>query len=93
MKRSVTGKRVTRNIDWWQKAFYFNNPDYFKMVLGTFTLANAWTCDEDVDYIYNLFQDKEGHVHTMINENLELIKEGGPEFYERLKKAMRKLEK
>jgi flavin-dependent dehydrogenase len=80
-------------IDWWQRAFYFHNPDYFSMVLGMFALANAWSCDEDVDYVYNLFQDKEGPPQTIISENLELIKEGRPELYERLKKGYEEAEK
>jgi flavin-dependent dehydrogenase len=80
-------------IDWWQRAFYFHNPDYFSMVLGMFALANAWSCDEDVDYVYNLFQDKEGPPQTIIAENLELIKPGRPELYERLKKGYEEAEK
>ncbi len=80
-------------IDWWQKAFYFHNPDYWRMVFGMFTLANAWSCDEDVDYVYNLFQDKEGVPQIVISENLELIKEGRPELYERLKKGYEEAEK
>jgi flavin-dependent dehydrogenase len=80
-------------IDWWQKAFYFHKPDYFKMVLDLFVVANAWSCDEDVDYVYNLFQGKEGALHTMIPENLELIKEGRPELYQRLKKGYEEAER
>jgi len=80
-------------IDWWQKAFYFHKPDYWRMVFGMFTLANAWSCDEDVDYVYNLFQDKIGVPQIMIEENLELIKKGRPELYERLKKGYEEAEK
>jgi len=80
-------------IDWWQKAFYFNNPDYLRSVFGMFNLANAWTCDEDVDYVYSLFQDKVGMPQAIIKENLELIKEGRPELYERLKKGFEEAEK
>jgi len=80
-------------IDWWQKAFYFHNPDYFSMMLGMFALANAWSSDEDVDYVYNLFQDKKGPPQTIIGENIELIKPGRPELYERLKKGFEDVEK
>jgi len=80
-------------IDWWQKAFYFNNPDYFRWVFEGLALANAWACDEDTDYVFNLLQDKEGYGRTLISENLELIKEGRPEFYERLKKSFEEAEK
>jgi len=80
-------------IDWWQKAFYFHNPDYWTMLFDMFALANAWSCDEDVDYVYNLFQDKEGPPQTIVSENLELIKEGRPELYERLKKGYEEAKK
>jgi len=43
--------------------------------------------------LYSLFQDKEGYGTTMIYENLELIKEGRPKFYERLKKGYEEAEK
>jgi len=80
-------------IDWWQKAFYFHKPDYFKGVVNMFALTYAWSCDEDVDYIYKLFQGKEGALRTMISENLEMIKPGRPELYERLKKGYEEAEK
>jgi flavin-dependent dehydrogenase len=80
-------------IDWWQKAFYMHSPDYFRMVYEAFAISTAWTCDEDVDYVYNLFQDKQGCPHMIIMENLELIKEGRPELYERLKKGFEEVGK
>ncbi len=80
-------------IDWWQQAFYFHNPDYWRMVLQMFNLYGAWTCDEDVDYVYKLLQDKGGYPQIVIGENLELIKAGRPELYERLKKGYEEAEK
>ena len=80
-------------IDWWQQAFYFHNPDYWRMVLQMFNLYGAWTCDEDVDYVYKLLQDKGGYPQIVISENLELIKAGRPELYERLKKGYEAAEK
>ena len=80
-------------IDWWQKAFYFHKPDYWRMVFHMFNLYRAWSCDEDVDYVYNLFQGEEGAPQTIIGENLELIKAGRPELYERLKKGYEEAEK
>jgi flavin-dependent dehydrogenase len=80
-------------IDWWQQAFYFNKPDYWRMVFGMFALANSWSCDEDVDYVYQLFQDRLGVPQNMIKDNMELIKEGRPELYERLKKGYEEAEK
>jgi hypothetical protein len=63
------------------------------MMLGMFALANAWSSDDDVDYVYNLFQDKKGPPQTIISENIELIKPGRPELYERLKKGFEDVEK
>jgi len=80
-------------INWWQKAFYFHKTDYWRMVFGMFALANAWASDEDVDYVYKLFQDKEGPPQIVIEQNLELIRAGRPELYERLKKSYEQAEK
>jgi hypothetical protein len=74
-------------IDWWQKNFYFHKPEYWDYVFEAFALANAWSDDEEVDYVYKLLQDKEGCAKNLIFENLELIKPGRPELYEKLKKA------
>jgi flavin-dependent dehydrogenase len=81
-------------IDWWQKAFYFNTLDYFRMVMRQFALANAWSDDEEVDDIYSLLQDNVGRLpQILIDENLELIKERRPQFYERLQKGYEEVEK
>jgi flavin-dependent dehydrogenase len=79
-------------VDWWQKAFYFHKPEYFNMVFGMFALANAWSCDEDVDYVYNLLQDKVGVPQIIIGENLERFKDR-PELYEKLKKGYEEAER
>ena len=57
-----------------------------------FALANAWSCDEDVDYVYKLFNGREGTPYNIINQNMELIKEGRPGLYERLKKVYKEVE-
>jgi len=86
-------KGYPKYIDWWQKAFYMHTPDYLQMVYEAFAISTAWTCDEDVDYVYKRFQDKEAMPHMIIVENLELIKEGRPALYERLKKGFEEAEK
>jgi flavin-dependent dehydrogenase len=94
IEKELSGQRgYPEYIDWWQKAFYMHDPDYFPMIFRFFALANAWADDEEVDYIYSLFQDKEGWPITLINENLELIKERRPEFYERLQKGYEEAKK
>ena len=94
IEKELSGQKgYLEYIDWWQKAFYMHNPDYLWMVYAAFAMSTAWTCDEDVDYVYKLFQDKEAMPQVIISENLELIKEGRPELYERLKKGFEEAEK
>lgn len=74
-------------IDWWQKAFAFNDPHYWK-VAGIFPLNRICT-DEEVDYIYSLFQDRVGCDVGLIAKNLGLIKKDRPELYEKLTRGTR----
>jgi len=74
-------------IDWWQKAFAFNDPHYWK--IATVYPLNQICTDEEVDYIYSLFQGRIGCAMGLIANNLELIKKGRPELHERLIKGMR----
>jgi hypothetical protein len=78
---------VPEYINWWQQAFAFNNPHYWK-VAGVFNLNKICT-DEDVDYLYNLFQGRLGCAMGFISNNLELIKQGRPELYEKLSQGMK----
>jgi len=92
IEKELNGQKgYPQYIDWWQKAFYFNKPDYFRWVVKQFALGNTWSDDEEVDDIYNILQEVnkkiEGWPQILIDENLELIKERKPEFYERLQMA------
>jgi flavin-dependent dehydrogenase len=94
IEKELSGQRgYPEYIDWWQKAFYFHDPDYFWFCFKYFALANAWADDEEVDYIYSLFQDKEGWPIALIDKNRELIKERRPDFYEKLQKGYDETEK
>ena len=95
IEKELNGQKGYKEyIDWWQKAFYFcRQKDYFRNVFGMFAVSNAWSSDEDVDYVYRLLQDKEGSPYTLINQNLELIKEGRPELYKRIMKAYDEVER
>jgi digeranylgeranylglycerophospholipid reductase len=73
-------------INWWQHAFAFNTPDYLKMVSTLYPL-NRLCSDEDMDYIFSLFQGRLGIPEKMVANNLELIKQGKPELYEKLTKG------
>ena len=72
-------------INWWQHAFAFNDPHYWK-VAGVFPLNSICT-DEEVDYIYSLFEGRVGCAMGLIANNMELIKKGRPELYEKLIKT------
>lgn len=73
-------------IAWWQKAFAFNDPHYWKTA-GVFPLNHICT-DEEVDYLYSLFQGRIGCYMGLIAKNLDLIKKGRPELYEKLVKTL-----
>jgi len=70
-------------IAWWQQAFAFNTPEYAKTVRILYSLAGVCS-DEDIDYIYKLFQGRTGIPVMLVARNMELIKEGRPELYEKL---------
>ena len=74
-------------INWWQRAFAFNDPHYWK-IAGVFSLNRICT-DEEVDYIYSLFDGRVGCAMGFVNKNLDLIKKGRPELYEKLTKGAR----
>ena len=73
-------------IDWWQQAFAFNTPEYGKTLSVLYSLT-AVCSDEDVDYIYKLFQGRIGIPVMLVARNMELIKKGRPELYEKLTKG------
>ncbi len=73
-------------IEWWQKSFETNIPDYLKMA-GRFYSLNGICSNEEVDYLYRLAQDQVGLPAILVARNMERIKTERPEFYERLKKA------
>jgi len=74
-------------IAWWQKAFFFNDPRYFKGIV-THRALNRICSDEEVDYIYKLFQDKRVVPTLAIAKNLELIKDERPELYQKIKTSL-----
>jgi flavin-dependent dehydrogenase len=73
-------------IEWWQNAFAFNKADHFKVFSMAYSLPKICS-DEEIDYIYSLFQDKVGIPPCLVAKNIELIKERRPELYEKLKKS------
>lgn len=74
-------------ISWWQKAFFFNDPHYFKRIV-THQALNMICSEEEVDYIYKLFQDKMVVPTLAIAKNLELIKDERPKLYQKVKTSL-----
>jgi len=73
-------------IAWWQQAFAFHTPEYLKTISIQYTL-NAVCSDDDIDYVYKLFQNRIGIPVMLVARNLDLIKKGRPELYEKLMKG------
>jgi digeranylgeranylglycerophospholipid reductase len=71
---------------WWQGAFAFNQPDYFKIVSEYYAWNKVCTY-EDVDFIFDLFKETPGIPMTLINENMPLIQRTRPELYAKLVKS------
>jgi len=74
-------------VNWWQKAFFYHEPGYFKRVVihgGIFRLCTA----EELDYVHLLFQDQRVVPTLALAKNLELVKKDRPELYEKLKKGI-----
>jgi flavin-dependent dehydrogenase len=88
IEKELNGQKGNQEyIDWWQQAFYFMKPEYWQMVFQMFALANSWQTDDDVDFLYSLIKDKVGVPQIMIEQNMEMVKEGRPELYKRLKEG------
>jgi flavin-dependent dehydrogenase len=76
---------------WWQKAFYFNDPNYFKR-LAFHGMVNKVLNDEETDYVYKLFENERVIPQLAIARNPELLKDNRPELYERIKTVLGKME-
>jgi len=70
-------------VDWWQHSFYFHSREYLMAGRHIAPIASVCT-DEEVDFVYKLFQDKEGMPGDIIADNLEVIKQERPEIYDKL---------
>jgi len=77
---------------WWQKAVYCNSPGYFKRIV-THHLMNQICSDEEVDYIFQLFQDKSVVPTLELASNPEIIKKDNPALYEKMTKGLEQVMK
>jgi len=82
--KELNGQRAyPQYIDWWQRAFAFNQPDYFKIV-SEYYAWNKVSSYDDVDFIFDLFKDTPGIPSVLIKENMELIRQTRPELHAKL---------
>lgn len=86
--RELNGQRgYAEYINWWQNAFAFNKPAYQKLLARVYPL-NRVCNDEEIDYLYRLFQDEVGIPALLVAANLEKIGQSRPELYQKLKARM-----
>ena len=76
---------------WWQQAFAFNTPDYLKMVATLYPLPRIAT-DEDMDYIYRLFENRTGIPQVMLAHALDQVRTERPALYEKLEQIRRRMQ-
>jgi len=77
---------------WWQKAFYFNEPGYFKRLMTHHGVLELWT-DDEMDYISQFFQGQIVMPTMALAKNPELIKDDNPELYDKTAKGLARLMK
>ena len=71
--------------DWWLRAFAFNTPEYAKMVGQMYPLPKVCT-DDEIDYLWGLFQGRTGIPQAMLPGSLERIAGERPELHAKLAK-------
>lgn len=74
-------------VSWWQRAFAFNQPDYFK-IINEYYAWNKLCTLEEVDFIFKLFANTPGIPMVLIAENMALIKQANPELHDKLATRM-----
>ena len=88
IEKELSGQKgYPEYIDWWQKAFFYNEPGFFKraaIAASVFKLCSA----EEIDYIYQIFQGQPVVPQLAIAKNPELVKKERTELYEKLKKTI-----
>jgi flavin-dependent dehydrogenase len=93
IERELNGQKAyPEYIDWWQKAFYFNEPGYMKRNAIYSTIFDSLSAEE-IDYIYQLFQDQRIVPQLAIAKNPELLKKDRPDIYEKLEQTINQVMK
>lgn len=90
MLRELDGRKALPEYTaWWQQAFYFNDPGYFKRVVAHHLLSWNQVCSaEEVDFIYRLYENERVVPTLELARNPEILRSRRPELYERIKKAL-----
>ena len=77
---------------WWQKAFYFNDPGFFRRVILGHGLIEQWT-DADMDFLCEFFAGQKLVPTLAIARDPEQVREANPDFYRRTTEALARLTK
>ncbi len=78
-----------RYINWWQNAFSFNTPDYFRILSEGYAL-NRECNDEELDYVFSLLRDRVGIPAVIVDEILPIIRKDRPDIYRKLTRRKEK---
>jgi len=89
IEKEMAGKPGYRDyINWWQQAFAFNYSAYQKLLSRVYPL-NRVCNDDDIDYLFHLFEGEIGIPALLVTSELERVKEGRPDLYQKLKATIK----
>jgi flavin-dependent dehydrogenase len=71
---------------WWRDAFAFNQPNYFAVISDYYTF-NRVCSDNEVDWLFELFEGEIGIPGPLIDGAMERIKASRPDIHDKLVKA------
>jgi flavin-dependent dehydrogenase len=74
-------------IKWWQRSFYSMDPGYFRRV-ACHRALNSICNDEEVDYIYQFFENERVVPTLELARKPEYIKKDRPELYQKVKNSL-----
>jgi flavin-dependent dehydrogenase len=74
-------------INWWQKAFYFNEPGYFRRTV-VYASVFGRCSGEEIDYIYQLLLEKRVAPGLEVARTPGLVSKERPDLYQKLKQSI-----
>jgi len=84
IEKELDGRRGYEDyIQWWQRSFAFNTPEYLELNKGLYPL-NRVSTDEDIDFIYKRFGDRIGIPQLIVPNNMDIIKKERPSLHDKL---------